>query len=378
MAIEGPVRELALSDLLQLLFLSRRTGSLIVRDESTSQTVILELEGGTLAGATGTSPETRLGRLLVGSGRATNAQIDAALEEQHVSPGRRIGEILVERGATRVDEIRRHLRFQVEEAVFDVMRWENGHLRFEERPPRPTGAIEVRLPTDAVLMEAVRRLDEWAEVTASAAEPDPLPRLAANGTGNRAPLALQPLEWEVLAKVDGENTLRRIARSLGRPELDVARAIYGLASAGIIEMGSRVGPANGGSSDSVEAEIKAAESALRAGRIGEAERRVQQLLGDRPGIAGLHVLRGRILEARQDWPDAIRTFDRAIEIDPLLPSAYFHLARAATRGGDLKRAGAALSTYARLPDSSTSRRAAAEKMSTALTQLLGALGEVSE
>jgi tetratricopeptide (TPR) repeat protein len=376
MAIEGPVRELALSDLLQLLFLSRRSGNLFVRDDTGGQAVVLELEHGSLTGATGTSPETRLGHLLIGSGRATDGQVRRALGTQQVTPDRRLGEILAELGEVRAAEIQRHLRFQIEEAVFDLMRWKEGHLRFEEGEPRESGLIEVRLATDALLMDAVRRLDEWAEVTASAPNPDPLPRLAIAANGASASLSLQPLEWEVLGKVDGETSLRRIARGLGRGELEVARAIYGLATAGLVEMGSRTALSVDSGSDLMEEEIRAAEAALVEGRVGEAELRVQPLLAMRPGAAALHVLRGRILASRHEWDAAMRTFDRAIEIDPLLPTAYFHLARAAARAGDLGRAGGALGTYQRLPDNSIARRNAAEKMAAGLEQLLGGLEEV--
>jgi hypothetical protein len=375
MAIEGPVRELALTDLLQLLFLSRRTGSLVVRDDVTGQSMVLELENGVLTGASGTSPETRLGRLLVGSGRATDGQIEAALSAQRLTPDRRLGEILVGSGSVREAEIRRQLRFQIEEAVFDLMRWKDGHLRFEEHSPRPVGPIEVRLPTDLVLMDAVRRLDEWTEVTSTAPDPDPLPQLAGGAASADQPLSLEPLEWEVLAKVDGENTLKRIARSLGRAELEVARAIYSLALAGVVEIrshGHGVAASNGGA-DATEAEVRAAEAALVAGRTEDADRRVRALLALRPGAAPLHVLSGRVLAQRGDWEGAMRTFGRAVELDPLLPTAYYHLARAAIRKGELERASSVLTTYLRLSDGSPTRRVAAERIAKALEQLRGAL-----
>lgn len=382
MAIEGPVRELALSDLLQLLFLSRRTGRLIVSDESAGLSTVLEIDGGVLVGAMASTREARLGQLLIGSGRATEDQIAAALEAQRLTPERRLGEILVERGAVREVEIRRQLRFQIEEAVFDLMRWEDGHLRFEEGGDWPKRSIEVRLPTDGVLMEAARRLDEWAEVTASAPDPDPLPQLAGGNGASGKPLALDPLEWEVLAKVDGEHTLRRIARSLGRAELDVARAIYSLASAGVVEIGARPSAvpngANGRGADAVEGEIRGIEAALRAGSTGDADRRVSALLAQRPGSAALHLLRGRILAERGDLDDAIAMLEHAVSLDPLLAPAYYHLARVAIRAADFERARVALGTYERLADTSFARQAAASRMAAGLEQLLGALEEVGE
>lgn len=377
MAIEGPVRELALSDLLQLLFLSRRTGSLIVRDEPSNREVVLELNAGALTGATTTSTETKLGRLLVGSGRATEGQIEVALGEQRSSPGSRLGEILVGMGAVREAVIRRHLQLQVEEAVFDLLRWTEGQLRFEERSPRQVGGIEIRLPTDMILMDAVRRLDEWAEVTANAPGPDPLPRLAGGGTAAGAPLSLQPLEWEVLAKVDGVNTLQRIARGLGRPELEVARAIYGLASAGIIEIGSRPTPSSNGKRPGQSKQIEAVETALREGDLEHAARGVAALLTARPEDATVHLLDGRIAERTGDPARAIRAFEEAIDRDPLQPAGYFHLARVLARAGDFRRARQLLGTYQRLPDSSTARRQAAEKIAIGIESILSGL-EVGE
>jgi hypothetical protein len=378
MPIEGPVRELAVSDLLQLVFLSRRTGRLFVKDEGTGRGVVLELENGALAGATGTGPEARLGRLLVGSGRATDAQIARALDDQRNNPDRRIGEILVANGAVRAAEVERHLRFQVEEAVFDLMRWQDGFLRFEEMPVSTGRSIEIRLPTDGVLMDAVRRLDEWAEVTATAPDPDPLPRLAAGGSGPGHPLTLAPPEWEVLAKVDGQTSLRKIALGLGRSELEVARAIFSLATAGVVEVTSRPAYGRGPESTEMDAEAGAIETDLAAGHLDEAERRVRQLLATRPGAAALHVLNGRVMAGRSDWPAAIGAFQRAIEIDPLLPTAYFHLARASVRNGDLSGAGRALGTYRRLPDGSLKRRGVAERMAAGLAQLVGGLEEAAE
>jgi hypothetical protein len=376
MPIEGPVRELALSDLLQLLFLSRRTGRLVVSDETGNSTTTLDLDGGALTGASGTTPGGRIGELLVGSGRATGEQVRAAITTQRQRPGKRLGEILVEAGAVRDSEVRRHLRLQIEEAVFDLLRWSEGTVRFEETPSPLPPAIEIRLPTDGVLMEAVRRLDEWAEVTASLPDPDPLPVLAVGSGPGAHSLSFEPLEWEVLAKVDGETTLKEIARGLGRPELDVARSVYRLAEAGIVELSPR--PTNATESSVWDSEIHVIEETLRAGWIEEADRRTVALLAQRPAAAGLHVLRGRILAAQGDDEEAQRAFQHAVELDPLLAPAYFHLARITVRLGDFSRGHRALNTYRRLSDTSEERRNAATRLAACLDQLMAALDEVVE
>ncbi|MDR0787582.1 MAG: DUF4388 domain-containing protein [Gemmatimonadota bacterium] len=379
MPIEGPIRELALSDLLQLLFLSRRTGRLIANDGAGGHPVILELDGGALTGASGGAPEGRIGGLLVGSGRATAEQVRTAARLQRDSPGRRIGEILVSLGAVRETELRRHLQLQIEETVFDLLRWTDGQVRFEEGPRPAPVSIEVRLPTDGVLMEAVRRLDEWTEVTANLPDPDPLPVLAADpGSGKVGPLLLEPLEWEVLAKTDGEHTLRWIARALGRSELEVARAVYRLVELGVVEIGARHGGEANTGGTAWEEQLREIGQTLQSGEVDEADRQTSLLLASRPAVAAIHLLRGRILEARGDDAGAIHAMDRAIELDPLLPAAYLHLARVAVRSGDFERGKRALNTCLRLNDSSSEHRALAARLSTALDELIAALEEAVE
>jgi Domain of unknown function (DUF4388)/Tetratricopeptide repeat len=370
MPIEGPIRDLALSDLLQLLFLSRRTGRLVI--SSGSSEVVLRLREGAITGATGGAPELRLGRLLVQSGRATEGQIRLALERQRRGPPHPLGEILVDAGVVRQAEVERQLRFQIEETVFDLMRLEEGHLHFEEsgRPPRQR--IEVEIGTDAVLMNSARRLDEFAEVLPDSVAGDPLPRLAVPvGAAAPSPLQLQTLEWEVLAAVDGESTLRQIARSLGRGELEVARAVYGLAAAGVVEVGSRSG--NGGAGDRGGASLRGEiDRAIREGRRELAE----ELLGaitsrneaETPG-AEAHLLEGRVRALGQDWDGARAAFEEAVRIDPLLAEGYFHLARAAIRAGHLPRAESALRVYQRLNDPAGARREAAARMARSLEEL---------
>lgn len=280
MAIEGPIRELAASDLLQLLFVSRRTGRLRAVGGRGEEPVEIEIANGLLARARGGGNERRLGHLLVRVGAATEAQVAAALRRQQGRSTPPLGELLVADGAARPIDVERQLRFQIEATLLDLLRWTEGHLHFEERPPRPNGIVEIRLKTDMVLMEAVRRLDELAAVRADRDDPDPLPRLSARANASARPLSLSPLAWEVLGEVDGARTLREVARSLGRGELEVARAIHALADAGVVEIGeggmgegavpASIGPPEGSERSRTERGRTEAEgaSAGEAGRPG--------------------------------------------------------------------------------------------------------------
>jgi tetratricopeptide (TPR) repeat protein len=375
MGIEGPIRDLALSDLLQLLFVSRRSGTLLVTGGPGGRRVSLELIDGALSGASGDGPDTRLGRLLVLSGRITEAQLERALAIQRAGDARRIGEILVELGLARPAEVVRQLRFQIEEAVFDLLRWQEGHVHFADARSASPPGLEVRLATDAALMEAARRLDEWSVVTASAVRREPLPRLSTRAGAADTTLSLEPLEWEILAEVDGETPLLAIARRLGRGELEVARALYGLAEAGVLEVDGHAERRGDGGAATARDGLAHAEKALAEGRTDEAEQRAAAIASRYPELAAVHALLGRIRTRRGDWPGAIEALERSIGLDPLTPVTYFHLGRARVRAGYLEGAREALTTALRLGDGSEPHHGAAARMVGGLGELLAALAE---
>jgi hypothetical protein len=338
MAIEGPLRELSLPDVLQLVHLSRKTGTLSVTTEGYPRPALLHFENGAVVGARPPGDASNLGRLLLMAGRATVSQIEEALAAQSRSPGRRFGAVLVEEQGVAAAEVERQLHFQVQEAMFELVRWTEGHFRFEETPPFDPGPIRIRIATESLLLEAMRRVDEWSEMASGAPDTAIVPRLVESVGSGEGVLQLLPPEWEVLAAVDGERTLRAIAQELGRAEFEVAKAIFSLTSAGVVEVGKR-------------ARVPSAPA-----RLAEAD-----------------VERGRAAAGRGEWAVAVEALESAVRRDPLLATAYYHLGAAALRVGKLERAEEALATCARLADAGGERRATAARAASLVSQLRSAL-----
>jgi Domain of unknown function (DUF4388)/Tetratricopeptide repeat len=233
-ALEGPLKELHIQDVFQLLDLGRKTGVLRVTSElrQTAGTVCFE-RGGVVAAALGSDPQP-LGARLVRGGKITAQALERARGIQSAGDPRRFGDILVELGAISRRELERQLKAQIEEAVFDLLGWTEGNFRFEEGSPCQA-AVEspVRFPTEALLMEAARRVDEWSRIGSKVSHLGLVPRLpSADEPGE--PLDLVPFEWEVLAAVDGQRDLHALAQALGRSEFEVARTVYGLTNAGVV------------------------------------------------------------------------------------------------------------------------------------------------
>src|SRR3712207_5889878 len=133
MAIEGPLRELGIHDVFQLLDLSRKTGALRVTSELRDNEGTVFFDHGKVVFAMVRSNPHPLGTLLLRSGKITEAELERAraLQIQRKN-GLRLGELLVELGAITPRELERQVRLQVEAVVFELMSWRGGVFSFGE------------------------------------------------------------------------------------------------------------------------------------------------------------------------------------------------------------------------------------------------------
>lgn len=236
MAIEGPLRELGIHDVFQLLDLSRKTGTLAVTSELRGNEGTVRFQNGRVVAAAIRSNPHRIGEQLMRSGRVTAAQVAAASAEQAARGGGvRLGEVLLEMGAISRKELERQVRIQIEAVIFELLSWSEGFFRFEEGPLQ--GDPMVQISIEALLMEGARRIDEWSRIAGRVPSVLAIPRLTSLRDGQQAPmLDLLPSEWEVLTMIDGELNLRAIAERLARTEFDTAKVVYGLVSTGVVEL----------------------------------------------------------------------------------------------------------------------------------------------
>ena len=238
MAIEGPLRELGIHDVFQLLDLSRKTGKLtitsVLRDNM--GTVYFD-RGGVIHAYIKSNPHP-LGELLLRAGKITEGDLTRLREQQRREGGaRKIGELLVEAGALSRRELERQVRFQLEEVVFEMMSWREGFFSFEEGQVLDAPAeADIRISTESLLMEGARRIDEWSLIVGKVPHVGMIPAFAAIEEDHAALLDLLPKEWEVLAQIDGVRHIREIGNVSAMSEFDVARVIYGLLTTGIVEL----------------------------------------------------------------------------------------------------------------------------------------------
>ena len=379
MAIEGPLRELGIHDVFQLLDLSRKTGVLRVTSELRDDEGMVYFDGGRVVRANIRSKTLPTELALVQAGKIAEQELEAArAKQQNGRAGADVIDLLLEAGAITPRELERQLRLQIESVVFELMSWREGFFSFEERAsgeiPRDS---RIKVSTESLLMEGARRIDEWSRIADKVASLGVIPELAPLAAeAGESQLDLLPHEWEMLTILDGQRDLRAIAATLGRSEFEVAKVAYGLVTTGVIALRppERTSAPALAVTEDVAPVVARGSQALKRGELDEALNAAREALAASAGSTDARILAANALVRLGRHAAAVEELRRAVQADPLTPEVHRELGFAATRMGDFATARASWEHYLRLapaaPD--VGRVRAAIETITRLTHLLEA------
>ena len=354
MAIEGPLRELGIHDVFQLLDLSRKTGVLRVASELRDDEGVVYFDSGRVVHAHVRSKAMPVELSLLQAGKITKDDLESARSSRvNGRAETEVVDLLIERGAVTAKELERQLRLQIESVVFELMSWREGFFSFEERPQNEIGTMKearIRVSTESLLMEGARRIDEWSRIADKVPNLGVVPILAGvRDDGQASQLDLLPPEWEVLSMIDGTRDLRGIAAVLGRGEFDVAKVVYGLVTTGVVEVRS---PENGigatAAAEEVEPVLKEGAAALARRAGEEALNAARAALKTDPANADARLLAARALALLNRHTDAVDELRRAVHADPLTPDIHLELGFAAVHVGDFATARSSWEHFLRL------------------------------
>ncbi len=121
-----------------------------------------------------------------------------------------------------------------EDAIYALALWNQGTFQFS--PGVESEARTISRSNTNLLLEAARRSDEWKILSRKIPGTDSVPVLVSR-EGANGPVTLTPLEWKVVTKTDGQRSIEEIARALKTSAFDVAKTLYGLVTAELVEIG---------------------------------------------------------------------------------------------------------------------------------------------
>src|SRR5262245_20499018 len=208
-------------------------------------------------------------------------------------------EALVGIRAVESREVEEAMRYLLEEDLFETFFWSGARFEFFEGARRVedlAGTVDERLVfhPDSVVMEAARRIDEWAAIRARI--PDRTV-VFAPVEGIEAPPA-GSVEGEVFAYVDGCRSVDEILRSCPRCPFEIEEALLGLWGGGwVAPLGA-------------EQLLEAGRRAMKGGRPKEAAELLAQAAEAGVGVGVAWGEAAAAYRAGEDYVEAVRCMGR--------------------------------------------------------------------
>lgn len=218
MSLIGNLQTMSLPDILQWVASGRKTGTLHIERRSIQKDIIFR--DGKIASSKSTDPRESLGQFLIRAQRLTEEQLFRTLSQQE-EEGRLLGSILVDAQILTADDLRQTLRSKAEESIYDLFLWPEGSFEFRERDlPRDVN-VQIELDVTAVILEGIRRVDEWERIKRI---------FTSSATSFRllrpAEPADDPLDHQLFELVSSGKTLAEISLELRRSEFETAALLF--------------------------------------------------------------------------------------------------------------------------------------------------------
>ncbi len=231
MALRGNLRDFTVIQLLNLINLAKKTGTLVV--DGPNEQAHVSFRDGRLSYARIGNEDNRLASILHRASRLTVNQYRALIERAgHVSD-KELGLMLINAGYIQQDEILTSLQAYYTDVVRRLFTWVEGFFRFEPNLLPPDDRITVRIELENIIIEGARQLREWEQLQ------DEIPSLDMALKFTDRPLKninLSVEEWRVVSYINPKNTIRQIAAANKMSDLEIRRIVYGLLQAGLVEI----------------------------------------------------------------------------------------------------------------------------------------------
>jgi hypothetical protein len=228
MSLRSDLQTMGLPDILQWIAAGKKTGTLHVEHGSVQKRIIVR--DGNIFSSWSNDPRESLGQFLIRLSLVSEEQLFKALLAQE-EQNKLIGSILLTDGLLTEYDLKRALKLKAEETLFDLFLWPSGQFEFKEGEVPPDIRITYETPVTPVILEGIRRVDEWKRIR----QAFPGPETAFQVTGSAsAPLA--EAEQRALALAAGGKTIADISLEIRCSEFETAALLFELHSKGLVKV----------------------------------------------------------------------------------------------------------------------------------------------
>jgi outer membrane protein assembly factor BamB/tetratricopeptide (TPR) repeat protein len=223
-----------------MISMSQKEGTLIVQDSESRKCVFFGATGVQLL-SSGKRKGMKIGDMLLRAGKVTEGELEDALENARIQR-KMVGEVLVESGVVSQEEIQRIIREQIEEEIYDLFLWKKANFEFVEGPAAdelkdPDAQVtKLSFDVNGLLLEAVRRSDEWAIINQSVPSIDSIFTFVSESDRHEEDKSSQDLAKRVYRLVDGRIPISEIVENTGVSKFEACKILVDLYNRGRVRL----------------------------------------------------------------------------------------------------------------------------------------------
>jgi len=240
MKSNGSLAEHDFPSLVQDFYEERRTGVLTLTHAGVGRSVTIQ--EGRLVFASSSSPDDRMGPLLLRRGRITLRQLtDAA---RVVAPGKRLGAVLVDQGVLTPKDLIAAVVEHTQEIIHGAFAWTEGQYRFQEGVPS-SEPITLKISTPDIIMEGIRRIDSWSRIDRAVGGPDARYERAPRYADVIRGMLAAPEKMALLRALGQPARVEALCGAAGLPDFEACRTLWAFRVIGLIRRVDDVTEAGG-------------------------------------------------------------------------------------------------------------------------------------
>ncbi len=251
MPLQGNLRDFSTTQLLNLINLAGKTGTLSIYDGVRTgekdavgaekmapgkERAHVSFKLGKLISAMLGGQDGNLVSVLNKAGKLTDDQARIIRERARNTSDKALALLLINANYVTQRDVVSSIQQHTLDVVYNLLSWNEGPFRFDDNVLPSSDRILVPIDLENVIIEGARRIKEIEQLTAHLPNLDMALKFPENPREKFKGIHLSVEEWRVVSFVNPKNTIRQIAKANNMSEIEIRRIVFGLEQAGLVEL----------------------------------------------------------------------------------------------------------------------------------------------
>jgi hypothetical protein len=251
MPLQGNLRDFSTTQLLNLINLAGKTGTLMIFEgvrtgekdamgadkmAPGAERARVAFKSGKLIAASLDGQDGNLVLVLNKTGKLTDEQSRIIRERAKNTSDKALALLLINANYVTQRDVVSSIQQHTLDVVYNLLAWNEGPFRFDDGVLPNPNRILVPIDLENVIIEGARRIKEIEQLTSHLPNLDMALKFPENPREKFKGIHLSVEEWRVVSFVNPKNTIRQIAKANNMSEIEIRRIVYGLEQAGLVEL----------------------------------------------------------------------------------------------------------------------------------------------